>query len=136
MNYAEISKETFDLLYKSRASLKNSPLPAEVRALAELRTSQINQCAFCCSLHTEEARKLGISQKKLDTLPAWRTSKSFTEEEKAVLEWTEVVTNLDKDRSNKMASLQKFYSEKQIVDLTAAIALMNSLNRVAICLGD
>lgn len=42
MNYAAISKETFDLLYKSRASLNHSPLSPTIRVLAELRVSQIN----------------------------------------------------------------------------------------------
>ena len=62
MNYAKISKDTFDLLYKARESLNNSPLSPTMRVLAELRVSQINGCAYCCRLHSEEALKLGVPQ--------------------------------------------------------------------------
>src|SRR5579872_556606 len=94
MNYAEISKDTIDFLYKSRASLSKSPLNPTIRILAELRVSQINGCAYCCHLHTEEARKLGVPQEKLDILPAWNNSTSFTDEERLILQWVESVTYL------------------------------------------
>jgi len=134
MNYAEISKETFDLLYKSRASLNNSPLKPVIRVLAELRVSQINGCAYCCSLHTSEARKLGIPQAKLDVLPGWHNSTEFSDEERAVLQWTESVTCLDGDSTEAREDLLNIYSERELVDLTACIGIMNALNRIAITL--
>ena len=132
MNYAEISKETFDLLYKSRASLNNSPLKPPIRILAELRVSQINGCAYCCSLHTNEARKVGIPQEKLDVLPGWHNSSLFTEEERTVLQWVEAVTCLDGDSSEAREALLNIYSERELVDLTACIGIMNALNRIVI----
>lgn len=135
MNYNEISKETFDLLYKSRASLIHSPVSEPIRILAELRTSQINGCAYCCRLHSQEARKAGVSQEKLDALPAWASAAGFTDEEKIVLEWTEALTCLE-ELSEIKNRLMEFYSEKQVVDLTACISLMNALNRIAIALRD
>jgi AhpD family alkylhydroperoxidase len=132
MDYAEISKETIGFLYKSRASLSSSPLSPAMRVLAELRTSQINRCAYRCLLHTEEARKVGIAQEKLDTLPAWQHASSFTEEEKLVLQWVEAVTRLDKELEKVKERLLQIYSERQIVDLTAYIAIMNALNRIVI----
>lgn len=134
MDYTSISKETFDLLSKTRASLNNSPLSPPMRVLAELRVSQINGCAYCCRLHSEEARKLGIHQEKLDSLPAWRSSTLFTEEEMAVLAWVEAVTYLDEHVKTAKEQLLKIYSERQLVDLTATIGIMNALNRIAISL--
>jgi len=134
MEYAKISRETFDLLYKSRASLSHSPLSPSVRVLAELRVSQINGCAYCCRLHTEEARRLGIQQEKLDVLPAWHSSAVFTEEEKLVLLWIEAVTCLDDHLDDIKNQLLKIYSERQLVDLTATIGIMNALNRIAVSL--
>lgn len=135
MNYQEISKETFDLLYKSRATLTHSPVSEAIRMLAELRTSQINGCAYCCRLHSQEARKAGVSQKKLDALPAWRSAAGFTEEEKKALAWAEALTRFE-GLSEAKTRLLEFYSEKQVVDLTACISLMNALNRIAIALRD
>jgi AhpD family alkylhydroperoxidase len=134
MNYAEISKETINLLYQSRASLNKSPLNAIIRVLAELRISQINGCDYCCRLHTEEARKLGLQDEKLDNLLNWDASNLFTAEEKVVLRWVESVTRLDKNIEEFRERLSEIYSERQIVDLTACIGIMNALNRIVISL--
>lgn len=134
MNYAEISKETINLLYQSRASLNKSPLSASIRVLAELRVSQINGCAYCCHLHTDEARKLGMQDEKLDNLSVWSSSDSFTAEEKIVLQWVESVTHLHKNLEEIKKHLSEIYSERQIVDLTACIGIMNALNRIVISL--
>jgi AhpD family alkylhydroperoxidase len=136
MNYAAISKETFDLLYKSRASLNHSPLSPTIRVLAELRVSQINGCSYCCRLHTDEALKICVQQEKLDNLPVWHNSTSFTEEEKAALQWVESVTSLDEALGKARVHLLSFYSERECVDLTACIGIMNALNRIVISLRD
>jgi AhpD family alkylhydroperoxidase len=135
MNYAEISKETIGLLYQCRTSLNKSPLSASIRILAELRVSQINGCAYCCELHTREARHLGVQQDTLDVLPVWRNAPgSFTDEERVVLEWVESVTCLDNDLDVVRDHLLQFYSEREIVDLTTCIGIMNALNRIALSL--
>jgi AhpD family alkylhydroperoxidase len=136
MNYAEISKETVSYLHKSYASLKNSPLNPSLRVLIELRTSQINGCAYCCHLHTEEARKLNIPQEKLDVLDAWHTSQDFSDAERLALQWCEAITGMDKNLVDLREQLFQYYSEREVVDLTACIAIMNALNRMAICLRD
>lgn len=134
MHYAEISKETIGLLYQSRASLNKSPLNAVIRTIVELRVSQINGCAYCCRLHSEEAKKLGLQQEKIDLLPAWRDSSSFTAEEKIALQWAESVTSLDQNIEKHKEALRTIYSDRQIVDLTICIGIMNALNRIVISL--
>ncbi len=136
MNYAEISKETISYLYKSHASLKNSPLDPAIRVLVELRTSQINGCAYCCGLHTNEARSLHVSQEKLDKLPAWHTATLFTEKEIIALQLCEELTYMSDDHIDIKEILAEHFSEREIVDLVACISLMNALNRIAISLRD
>lgn len=137
MDYAAISKEVILPLYKSHTSLRDSPLDLSVILLVELRTSQINGCAYCCGLHTEEARKLGIIQEKLDKLVAWRTAhKLFSNKERAALAWCDALTIMKMDCEKEKELLFQYYSEREIVDLTACIALMNALNRIAIHLKD
>lgn len=134
MNYAEISKETISFLEKCSASLNHSPLNPSVRALVELRVSQMNGCAYCCGLHSKEARQLNIAQEKLDSLPAWYASHFFTSEERAALQWCESITRLDKNLEKIREQLFQYYTEKQIVDLTCCISIMNAWNRIAISL--
>lgn len=134
MNYAEISKETISFLERCSASLNNSALNQSVRALVELRVSQINGCVYCCGLHSEEAKRLHIAQEKLDSLPAWHMSQFFSDEERVALQWCESVTRLDKDLVKIREQLFHYYTEKQIVDLTCCIAIMNAWNRISISL--
>lgn len=136
MNYEKVSPQTINHFYAAYKSLTDSPLSSQFRILVELRTSQMNGCAYCCSLHTKEAHHSNISQGKLDELAAWRTSSRFDSKEKLVLSWCESVTSA---KTNKMAlrkDLEKYFDEREIVDLTIAISLMNGLNRLAISLRD
>lgn len=136
MDYATISKKIIEALYRSYESLKESPLDQSLRALIELRVSQINGCAYCCSLHTKEAQKLAVADDKIKRVNLWRDSELFSGAEKAALAWAEVVTNLDGDRDETRHSLASHFVEREVVDITAAIALMNAFNRMAISLKD
>lgn len=134
MNYAEISKDVISSLYKSYENLKHSPLNQELRILVELRVSQINGCTYCCSLHTEEATKLRIDPQKIKNLTNWQISSHFSYTEKLALNWTEAITTLKTDLYSIKQELFTYFNEREIVDLTACIALMNALNRIAISL--
>lgn len=131
LNYADISKETVSFLYKSYESLKNSPLDQSIRILIELRASQINGCAYCCGLHIQEARRIPLDQEKMDLLPAWHNSRAFSEKERAALEWCEALIYL-KDVDKAEQNLKDHFSERQIVDLTLVVSIMNALNRLSI----
>ncbi len=132
MNYYSISKETIDLLYQSRNSLKHSPLDQTLISLVELYVSMINECEYCIRFHTADALKSGNSQERLDALSDWQSSTKFSEREKIALEWGRIVTEVS--RKADVAMLAPYFSEREIVDLTAAISLMNALNRIAIYL--
>ena len=56
-------------------------------ALVKTRASQINGCAYCLHMHTEEARKLGETEARLYLLDAWHESKLYSERERAALAW-------------------------------------------------
>ena len=136
MNYAEISKETISYLYKSYNSLKNSPLDPSTRVLIELLVSELNGCAYCLKVHAVEAKKLNVADEKLNALTNWQSATVFSDKEKTAFRWTEAVTKLEKNLEEIKQSLFNFYSEREIVDLTACISLMNALNRLAISLRD
>lgn len=133
MNYAEISKETISLLYKGYNSLKNSPLEPSIRVLIELRVSQINGCEYCCKIHSDEAKKIGIPEEKRDHLVVWNVTDVFTEREKLALRWAEELTYLKVTQETKKL-LKTEFSEREIVDITTCASLMNGLNRLAMSL--
>jgi AhpD family alkylhydroperoxidase len=63
--------------------------------LVKIRASQINGCAVCLVMHTQEARQDGDSEIRLYLLDAWREAPHFTPRERAALAWTEALTRLD-----------------------------------------
>ncbi|WP_340621013.1 carboxymuconolactone decarboxylase family protein [Xenorhabdus siamensis] len=138
MNYAKISPKIINPLYKSYDEIQKTELDHSLILLVEMRTSQINGCAYCCRLHAEMGRKLGIKEEKFDKLPGWFNSNIYSPKEILALEWCEALTtsirkkNLDPIRER----LEEVFSEKEIVDLTAAISVMNALNRMAVSIGD
>ncbi|BFD46426.1 MAG: carboxymuconolactone decarboxylase family protein [Rickettsia endosymbiont of Sergentomyia squamirostris] len=136
MNYVEISKNTMSCIYKSYESLNESPLDKGLRSLIELRVSQINSCFYCCNLHLTDARKNNVPQKKLDLLPIWSSSKEvFSEKEVIALRWCELITRGFFEEIDAMKDeILQYFSEREIVDITICISIMNALNRIAISL--
>lgn len=112
-------------------------LDAGLLELVTVRASQINGCAFCLTAHTKEAIKLGERVDRLSTLPAWRESDWFTEQEKAALAWTEALTLVADGGANTEAwsAARDVFSEEELVDLTWAIVSINAWNRMNIGFG-
>jgi AhpD family alkylhydroperoxidase len=104
--------------------------------LIKMRASQINGCAFCLDIHSIDARAEGDSEQRLYTLNAWAETPFFTDRERAALAWTEAATNVSQTHvpDEVIEEVKKHFSEKEIVDLTLAVAMINLWNRVAISL--
>ncbi|MDW2981335.1 MAG: carboxymuconolactone decarboxylase family protein [Rhodanobacter sp.] len=103
--------------------------------LVYLRVSQINGCAYCLDMHTRDLVKKGVAIDKLALVQAWREAgKVFSEREKAALAWAETVTRVAQTGvpEGDFQTASAVFSEKELVDLTFAIGLMNTYNRLAI----
>jgi AhpD family alkylhydroperoxidase len=103
--------------------------------LVYLRVSQINNCAYCLDMHTRDLLKKGQSIEKLALVQAWREAgKLFDDRERAALAWAETVTRVAETAVPDEAyeAAHAVFSEKELVDLTIAIGLMNTYNRMAI----
>jgi len=112
-----------------------SGLPDELVVLVYLRVSQINNCAYCLDMHTRELLKIGVTVEKLALVQAWEEGGSlFSETERAALAWAESVTRVAETGVSDSAyqAARRVFDEKQLVDLTIAISLMNAYNRMAI----
>jgi AhpD family alkylhydroperoxidase len=103
--------------------------------LVYLRVSQINGCAYCIDMHTRDLLKNGVANEKLVLLPVWREAgELFSDQERAALAWCETVTNVSQTGipDEDYAAAKLHLSEKDLVNLTMAIGLMNAYNRMAI----
>ncbi len=107
------------------------------RALLEmvyLRVSQINGCSYCVDEHAREAVALGLDQRLVNDVAAWRDVSFFDDRQRAALAWAEAVTDIARTRApdDVYRAAAEHFSAKELVGLTLAAANMNALNRIAI----
>ncbi|ATN05904.1 carboxymuconolactone decarboxylase [Chryseobacterium indologenes] len=135
MNYKEIAKETIGYLYKAHTSIRKSGIDERLITLVELRVSQINGCAYCCSYHAKELSNFGIEQDIINRLPGWKYTNVFNDRQKLALGWAEAVLD-NKDYAVIKEKLKDHFTEPEMVELTASITLMNALNKLRITLAE
>jgi AhpD family alkylhydroperoxidase len=102
--------------------------------LLKMRAAQINGCAFCIDMHSLDARALGETEQRLYALDAWRETPFFNDRERAALEWTEAITRVAETHvpDATFEEVKKYFSEKEIMDLTIVATTINMWNRIAI----
>ncbi len=134
LNYYQASPATIDGLAAFGEQLAASFGDPKLKALVELRVSQINGCAFCIDLHSTEARKLGEHAQRLDCLPVWREVSFYSDREKAAFAWAEAVTLVSQTHvpDDVYAEAKAYFTDKELVELTAIIGAMNVWNRISI----
>jgi AhpD family alkylhydroperoxidase len=122
-----------DAIMELSRAVAGSTLDPELRQLVKLRASQINGCAFCTQLHLNEARHMGVAAAKLDLVVVWREAGIFSEREKAALAWTELLTRLSAHHvsDEDYAAVSAHFGPAELAWLSAAIALINTWNRLA-----
>jgi AhpD family alkylhydroperoxidase len=105
--------------------------------LVDLRSSILNGCGFCIGMHTAELKKHNEPESRIEAVANWATSDAFTPRERAALRWTDVVTNIQDGHASdeEYAAVSEFFQEKDLVDLTFAIAQINAWNRLGIAFG-
>ena len=102
--------------------------------LIKLRASQINGCAYCLAMHTDEALKHGEKFERITALDAWHESPLFSDKERAALAWTEELTLISEKHASREAfeELKRHFSDEEIGWLIIAAVQINSWNRIAI----
>ena len=113
------------------ASIAASGLEPALVELVRMRASQINGCAFCVDMHAADARKGGETERRLHAVSVWHETPFFTPRERAALAWTEAVTQIS-TRGVQVVGRDAQFTQKEQMDLTLAISMINCWNRLAI----
>jgi AhpD family alkylhydroperoxidase len=133
-NYVHAAPGAYKAMLGLEQYLHECGLEQSLIHLIKLRASQINGCAYCLDMHWKDLRAIGESEHRLYSLDAWRECPYYTDRERAALEWTESVTLLAAGHvpDDVYERVRKVFSEKELSDLTLAVATINAWNRLAI----
>ncbi len=122
------------LLLAIESYLRSAKIEPRLLNLIDVRASQINGCAHCLDMHSKDARAEGETEQRLYGLDAWRETPYFDERERAALAWTEAVTRVADGHvpDEVYEQARRSFSEQELIDLTLAVASINTWNRLNI----
>ncbi|MGE3280064.1 MAG: carboxymuconolactone decarboxylase family protein [Alphaproteobacteria bacterium] len=108
----------------------SSTIDPQLRNLVSQMASRASGCGYCMAHTAHTAERVGISEAKEEALWEYETSPLFSDAERAALRVAQgaaqvpnAVTDAD------FEELKRHYTEAQIVDIVAVIALFGFLNR-------
>jgi AhpD family alkylhydroperoxidase len=136
IDYRKYATEAQEPLFALEKYIAGCGLDHKLIHLIKMRASQINGCAYCIDIHSKDARAAGETEQRLYELDAWRETPFYTERERAALAWTEALTLVSQTHvpDSVYDEVRKQFSEKEIVDLTLVVSMINLWNRLAISL--
>ena len=136
IDYSKVAPGAVHAMLGLEKYLHSSELDLKLLDLIKLRASQLNGCAYCIDMHWKDLRAAGETEQRLYGLDAWQESPYYTDRERAALVWTEALTNIQEGHvpDSVYEEVRKFFEEKEVADLTLAIAAINSWNRLSIAL--
>jgi AhpD family alkylhydroperoxidase len=134
IDYLGVGRGIYQAMLGLEGYLQQCGLEERLIDLVKLRASQLNGCAYCIDMHWKDLRSLGEQEQRLYGLEAWKESPYYTHRERAALAWTEAVTNIREGHApdDVYDQAREQFTEKELADLTLAIATINAWNRLAI----
>jgi AhpD family alkylhydroperoxidase len=134
LDYGRKSPATYRAMNALHEAVEGAGLERSLLDLVWYRASQINGCAYCIDMHSKDARAEGESEQRLYMLSAWRESPFYTERERAALAWVEAVTLVGDSHvpDELYAEARDQFTEEELVNLTWAVVVINSWNRLSI----
>jgi AhpD family alkylhydroperoxidase len=134
IDFTKYAQDAQKSLHALERYIANCGLDHKLIHLLKMRASQVNGCAYCIDMHSKDARALGETEQRLYGLDAWRETPFYTDRERAALEWTESLTLVRQTHvpDEIYESVRKHFSEKEIVDLSILVGVINLWNRLAV----
>jgi AhpD family alkylhydroperoxidase len=134
VDYMRAGRGVYQAMLGLEKYLHECGLEESLLHLIKLRASQINGCAYCIDMHWKDLRSIGEEEQRLYGLDAWEESPYYTDRERAALAWTEAVTKIREGHApdEVYEEAAKQFTEKELADLTLAIATINAWNRLSI----
>src|SRR6201997_390036 len=124
--WAHQPKMMFGMGKFNQAVRKGKSLDERIKNLVELKGAQMIGCEFCVDLGSQICRNSGFSDSELLALPRYQSSDLFTDREKTALDYTVAVMRTPVEVTDDLfARMRSYFDERQLVAITALLALVN-----------
>jgi AhpD family alkylhydroperoxidase len=133
MSILDVDENAFKAVYPLQKYVNSSSLEKRLITIVDIRASQVNSCAWCLDMHTQEAREAGVPQRKIDLVAAWAEAGAlFSEREQAALALTEQITRISAQgvTDEVWDRVTKSFSDQETVELIMTISTINVWNRM------
>lgn len=111
------------ILFKSR-------LNPRLRELAILRVGDLAKASYEFTQHVPIARRVGVTAAQIETLPGWKGSSLFSDQERAVLQYTDEMAEKIRVTDETFDKVKAFLSDQEIVELTTTIGYYGMVSRI------
>ena len=114
-------------------NVASDPEYVKIQQLVIIKTSALNQSAYCMSHNVPLGRKVGLSDAQIAAAQGddYLRSPDLDDRQKAAIRWAEAVTQMTaRDDDAAFAEMRRHFSEKQIVELTVFCGMWNYSNRL------
>jgi len=134
IRYTQVAPLAYHAMLGLEKYLHQCGLEEGLLHLIKMRASQINGCAYCLDMHSKDLRAIGETEQRIYSLDAWAECPYYTDRERAALAWTDAVTRVSETHvpDEVYDQVKDHFSEKELADLTLAVATINAWNRLAI----
>lgn len=122
-------------LSEIEATIATYPISQPLLELVKLRVSQMNGCAFCVSLHTQQLRLQGETHQRIDLVSVWEEAPCYTQDERVALRWAEALTRLADGAGvseELYETIVRQFGEEGSIQLSLVVAMINTWNRLAV----
>ncbi len=118
-----------DFIRLGNSLLAKAELSPKLRELAILRIARVSGSEYEWTQHYPVAMQVGVSPEQAETISEWSSSKNFSDEERAVLQYTDEVAQNVQVKDETYRTLQKHLNDRKIVELTASVGYWGMVAR-------
>jgi alkylhydroperoxidase family enzyme len=119
----------------AQAIRNDATVPRADRELIILRATQLMRGDYQFTQHRTMAISCGMTAEQVDNLPRWRESGLFNDRERAVLAYADGMVGVEGVDDATFAAMKRFFSTKEIVELTMTASYYNGSAQATRALG-
>ena len=134
IDISDLEPGAYQAMFGLEKYLSKTKLDASLKELIKIRASQINGCAYCIQMHTEQARKQGETEQRIYALAAWEESPLFSKLERAALALTDEITFIADSGlcEETYREANELLGDEQTAQCIMQIVTINAWNRMAV----